>query len=98
MTCWRCGRDIPLLSGEKITNRDACPGCDADLHVCRNCRHFDPTVHNQCQETQAEKVEYKDRNNHCDYFSPVTVVGRAAPQGAGASSDAKKKFDDLFKL
>lgn len=85
------------MSGEKVTSRDTCPGCDADLHVCRNCRHFDPSVHNQCRETEADKVQYKDRNNSCEYFSPVTVVGRAAKTAAPAA-DAKKKFDDLFKL
>lgn len=97
MTCWQCGREIKLLTGERVGNRDACPGCDADLHVCRNCRHFDPTAHGECREEQAEWVRYKDRNNYCDYFSPVTVVGTARAK-TSSGDDAKKKFDQLFKL
>ncbi|MGH9542125.1 MAG: hypothetical protein ACRD2H_09615 [Terriglobales bacterium] len=96
MTCWQCGREIKLLSAERVGNRDTCPGCDADLHVCRNCRHFDPTAHGECREEQAEWVRYKDRNNYCDYFSPVTVVGGAVRGKSSSTGDAKKKFDQLF--
>lgn len=97
MTCWNCGHQIQLLTAEKIGRRDTCPQCDADLHVCRNCRHFDPTVHNECRETQAEWVRSKDRNNYCDYFSPVTVVGGATRAKSDPADSARKKFDDLFK-
>ncbi|HZT72377.1 MAG TPA: hypothetical protein VE996_01870 [Terriglobales bacterium] len=96
MTCWQCGREIKLLAAERVSTRDTCPGCDADLHVCRNCRHFDPTAHNECREDQAEWVRTKDRNNYCDYFSPVTVVGGATRGKTSAPEDAKKKFDQLF--
>lgn len=97
MTCWQCGHQIHLLTAEKVGTRDTCPQCDADLHVCRNCRHFDPTSHNECRENQAEWVRYKDRNNYCDYFSPVTVVGGAARAKAKPEDSARKKLDDLFK-
>ena len=84
--------------------RDVCPQCDSDLHTCRNCRHYDPAKHNQCAETQAEWVRDKEAANHCDYFSPV-AVRRGAPLVAGerggtstsTASDAKKRFDSLFK-
>jgi hypothetical protein len=97
MTCWQCGHEHTLLSGEKVGTRDSCAHCDADLHVCRNCRHFDPTAHNECLEVNAEWVRYKDRNNYCDYFSPVTAVRVTARPKSTSLGDAKKKFDDLFK-
>lgn len=97
MTCWKCGRAIPLLSGERVGIRDVCPGCDADLHVCRNCRHFDPSAHGECREDQAEPVRYKDRSNPCDYFTPLTVVGGARRAETSRADDAKKRFDQLFK-
>jgi hypothetical protein len=97
MNCWQCGNEIKLLTGEKIGTRDTCPRCEADLHVCRNCRHFDPVSHHECREPQAEWVRYKDRNNYCDYFSPVSVVSASARPKTAPVEDAKKKFDQLFK-
>jgi hypothetical protein len=96
LTCFKCGAAIPLETGAKIALRDACPECDANLHCCRNCRFYSPGRHNDCEETQAEWVRYKDEANHCDYFQPVT--GRRAASGGSSRTDmARKKFDDLFK-
>ncbi len=97
--CYKCGKPVPLGSGEKIRLRDTCPKCDADLHCCQNCDFFDPHVHNQCRETQAEWVRYKEEANHCDYFRPLMSEKRAGAQGKASSSgdSARKKFDDLFK-
>ncbi len=96
-SCWKCGEKIEYPSGSPVGKRDTCPKCDADLHCCRNCRFYDPGKHNQCSETQAEWVRYKEESNHCDYFSPnpVLMARDAAPSKA---SDAKKKFDSLFKI
>ncbi len=98
MNCWKCGRELRLLSGEKVSTRAVCAGCDADLHVCRNCRHFDPSKHNECRETQAEWVRAKDRNNYCDYFSPLSVVAVNQAPRENPSESARKKLDDLFKF
>lgn len=97
MYCRECGHEIRLLTAEKIGTRDTCPQCDADLHTCRNCRHFDPTAHNECRETPAEWVRYKDKNNYCDWFSPASVVPMNSRPKANPTDSARKKFDDLFK-
>jgi len=98
LCCFKCGCDIPLSSGEKVRQRDEC-NCGADLHCCMNCRHYDRTVNQQCRETQAEWVRYKEEWNRCEYFEPAaSTVGRAGTTGGDAASAAKKKFDDLFKL
>lgn len=99
MTCWKCGATINLLTAQKVNSRDTCPQCDADLRVCRNCAHFDPSAHNECREVMAEWVRFKDRSNYCDYFSPVTVVNPTGPraQGKTISDEARKRFDSLFK-
>ena len=100
MFCWKCGNAINLASGSRVGNRDTCPQCESDLHACRNCRHYDPAKHNQCAETQAEWVRDKEATNYCDWFSPA-VMRRAGALGssigADTKSDAKKKFDSLFK-
>jgi hypothetical protein len=97
VNCWHCGEEIKLLAAEKVQARDVCPKCDADLHVCRNCRHFDPSVHNECRETQAEWVRTKDRANYCDWFSPLSVVPMGSRPRAAGTDSVRKKFDDLFK-
>lgn len=98
MTCWKCGRTIQLLTAQKVYTRDECE-CGADLHVCRNCQHWDPGAHHECREVMAEWVRSKDQANHCDYFSPVTVVNATGPraQGKTPAGDARARFDQLFK-
>jgi hypothetical protein len=94
--CWNCGHRIPLLSAQKVLKKDTCPQCEADLHSCRNCRFFDPSVHNECRETQAEWVRAKDKANYCDYFEVSTRVDLTRKPDASAG-DARKKWDSLFK-
>jgi hypothetical protein len=96
MTCWHCAAEIPLPSGQRVGMRDACPSCDADLHACRNCRHYDPAAHHECRENQAEWVRDKDRNNRCDYFDPIAAPGRGGPQPSSGGA-ARTGFDALFK-
>ena len=94
--CFNCGHQIPMLSAEKVLKKDTCPNCNTDLHCCRNCRFFDPSVHNQCRETQAEWVQQKDKANYCDYFAASTRVDLTRKSGV-SSEDARKKWDTLFK-
>jgi len=86
--CWRCGTTIDARAG--VGRRDACLQCGSDLRCCRNCRHYDETMHNQCREPQAERQVDKDRGNFCDWFS---LGGRAA----APSSNARTKLDALFR-
>jgi len=90
--CHACGQ--PATIEGKLSRTAVCPNCQNDLHVCKNCRFYDRTVHNQCRETQAEWVADKEKANFCDYF--VFSARAAAPAGTGAEA-ARKKFDDLFK-
>jgi hypothetical protein len=93
--CFNCGRQIQLISAQKVLKNDTCSQCDADLHCCRNCRFFDPSVHNQCRETQAEWVRAKDKRNYCDYFEASTRLDLTRKSG-GSGDDARKKWDSLF--
>lgn len=80
---------------DRVTLRAVCPSCDADLHCCLNCRHHNRSAHNECNETQAEWVRDKDRANHCDYFDPRR--GPASGRESKGSTDARARFEDLFK-
>ncbi|MFO0687506.1 MAG: hypothetical protein U0900_02250 [Myxococcota bacterium] len=93
MRCHACGTEHALASGESVGYRETCARCAADLHVCLNCAHHDPSAYNECRESSAERVLDRDRANRCDYFRP----------GSGSSDvpDARKKalssLDALFK-
>lgn len=95
MSCHNCGASVELAPQEKIRRNDECRQCSMDLHVCRNCRFFDPGRHNQCAEPQAEWVADKEKANFCDYFEPA-LAAQQRNRGGGAQ-DARKRFDDLFR-
>jgi hypothetical protein len=90
LQCFSCHKEVPLLGN--VGRRDECPFCHADMHVCKNCQHYDPKAYNECKEPQADRVVEKERSNFCDYFSPGS--------GSGAE-DAKKDLlaaaEALFK-
>lgn len=74
--------------------RDECEKCGADVHVCRNCKHYDPKVYNECRETQADRVQEKERSNFCDYFEIGSASGGMSErekQRAAAEALFKKK-------
>jgi hypothetical protein len=80
--CAQCGRTLDIV-GNQVGRRDTCPGCEAELHACRNCRHFDPTVAKQCKEPFAEVPQDREAANFCDFFQ-ISDGG----QTAGAARDA----------
>ena len=92
--CFKCGTAYPIK--DRIGRKATCPKCDADLHSCLNCRHYNRSAHNECNEPQAEWVRDKDRANFCDYFEPR----RGAVSGITRSSStdaARARFENLFK-
>jgi hypothetical protein len=93
MNCFFCGRETDTR--ERVGFRDACPGCDRPLHACRNCDFYESSYHNQCRETQAERVVDKERANFCEYFTPS--ARRGAASGTAGKSAAASKLEDLFK-
>lgn len=76
--------------------RDDCPGCGADLHVCRNCAHYDAGAYNACREPGAERVLDKERANHCDLFVPAAGAG-GAEAGDAVRQRAREELDRLFR-
>lgn len=91
--CYRCGTDISAF--ERVGRRDTCLSCGADLHCCRNCDFYDPRLHNQCREPQAERQVDKEQGNFCEYFS-FRSAG-AAQRGAPASGDVRAQLEGLFR-
>ncbi len=92
--CSKCG--TPRTISSRIGRRDTCSKCDADLHSCVNCRHYNVRAHNECNEPQAEWVREKDRANFCDYYDPRRGKSAAGTQ-TSATDDARTRFENLFK-
>ena len=72
--CYSCKKLVKLEY--KVSFREECPGCGADLHICFNCRFYDPSAYNECKESSTEKVADKEKNNYCEYFEPSSKKGK----------------------
>jgi len=108
--CWQCGHPLEGLI-LPVSRREACRDCQAEIHVCRQCRHYHARVAGQCREERAEDVSDKQRANFCDYFAfrpdawePVDDSAEARARadlealfgGQPASAEPGNPLDDLF--
>jgi len=99
--CYKCGTAIEL---EKVSRRDECPSCGADLRVCLNCSFYAQSKANECAEPQAEPVKQKEKANYCDFFRFKEGVTRhhrpgepAAEQKKSGKLEAERLWNELFK-
>lgn len=95
--CHKCRNEIEMIVtvGVKVGRFDECHHCGAYLHACKNCRFWDPGVHNECLENQAEFIRDREAANSCAHFE---IKKRDAPPEADNSTSlAKSKLNDLFK-
>jgi len=107
--CFNCSTTLP--SGIEFNGK--CPKCNADLHCCKQCSHFEPSTRFQCLKPIPVRIPIKDKANECTLFAPRLTVARDAPAGPPPnfrdrptlpladgprnSSDARDAFDRLFK-
>src|SRR5687768_1367197 len=93
LVCWKCGAELKGVI-LPLSRREVCAACNADQHVCKLCRHYDPRVADMCREERAERVSDKERANFCDYFAPAP--GAYKPAQVSAAEAAKQKLAALF--
>jgi hypothetical protein len=90
-----------------------CPKCNAALHCCKQCSHFEPSTRFQCLKPVPVRIPVKDQANACELFRPRLTVARDAVHGPAPSpaangsaanvpvprsaSDARAAFDNLFR-
>ena len=105
--CFSCSTTLP--SGTDFTGN--CPKCNADLHCCKQCSHFEPSTRFQCLKPIPVRLPLKDKANDCILFAPRVTVAREGtsngaqtmpPPAASAPAprnpeDARSAFDRLFK-
>src|SRR5688500_17140225 len=89
--CTACGTKAP----SSINVDSSCPKCNADLHSCRQCRHFDPGARFECNKTILARIVNKHARNACELFTARIVVERET--SSGPPSDARDAFAKLFK-
>lgn len=103
--CARCGAPV---DGE-ILSLSKCEKCTQALHACIQCVNFDPGQRFECSEKIPARVSPKDGANTCAVFTARVSWERATsstpapavPSANGmpeSASDAKKAFEDLFKI
>jgi hypothetical protein len=90
--CTQCGSLVP----NEIGFDTRCPRCATDLHACAQCHSFDPGSRFECMEAIPARVSPKNARNACTLFTPRSTVERETT--APRQDDARKAFDDLFKL
>ena len=92
--CSSCGAKAP----SQINGESTCPNCKTDLHACRQCAYFDPSARFECSKTIPARIVNKNARNTCELFAPRTIVERQTSSGgAGAPTDARQAFANLFK-
>lgn len=103
--CARCGAPVD----GNILSLSKCEKCSQALHACIQCLNFDPSARFECSETIPARVSPKDGANQCGVFTARVSWERetsstpapAVPNASGmpeSVSDAKKAFEDLFKI
>jgi hypothetical protein len=93
LVCWRCGAAIKP-DQRPITRLERCRACQADLHVCRQCRHYTTRLTGYCDHDHAEPPRERERANFCQYFTPQPGT-HTARKGADARL-ARDSLDALF--
>jgi DNA-directed RNA polymerase subunit RPC12/RpoP len=95
--CHKCRNEIEFIVkvGIKVGRLDTCPHCSADMHVCKNCRFYDPSLHNQCRIPEADFIRERDVANFCHHFD---ILDRDAPPEVDTSeAKARAKLAEVFK-
>jgi hypothetical protein len=106
MTASRCYSCSTTLANG-IDFNGTCPKCNAELHCCKQCAHFEPSTRFQCLKPIPVRIPAKDKANDCTLFKARVTVARDGTAAAAASSapveaprspsDARSAFDRLFK-
>ncbi len=89
--CTACGTKAPA----NINFDSACAKCNADLHSCRQCTHFDPGARFECNKPIPARIVNKHARNECELFAARIVVERET--SSGPPTDARDAFAKLFK-
>ena len=91
--CWNCGTELKNLP-LPFSRYEECSSCNADLHSCIGCKHYESSVADACREDRADFILEKEKANFCDYFK----ANRNAYQETddSAALEARAGLAELF--
>ena len=92
--CAVCGGQVQV-EGQVAFDQD-CPHCEADLHTCTHCQHFDPSARFECRLDIPQPIRSKAKANTCELFEPKAAQEFA--KETRSTKDAKSEFDALFNF
>lgn len=107
MLCWKCGKKLEDPVGQ-IPFRATCDHCHAYLHVCKNCRYYQPGLPNDCKIPDTPRISDREASNFCDEFS-LNKEGKREEYSSERAEKLfgeekieekkppKDRFDNLFK-
>jgi hypothetical protein len=103
--CFNCATALPV----DVSFTGNCPKCNAELHCCKQCSHFEPSTRFQCLKPIPARIPLKDKANTCSLFNPRVTIAREGTAAAPPPSvsvgppapknpeDARNAFDKLFR-
>ena len=89
--CFQCSSKHTYQ--DRLSFREECENCRADLHVCKNCSFYDKGAYNECRESSADVVQDKERRNVCEYFQPCL----SRKDSGSSKEELLKQAEALFK-
>jgi hypothetical protein len=95
-TVVRCAPCGAVIEDTDVRLDSRCPRCGVDLHSCSQCTSFDPGSRFECMQAVPARITPKNTRNSCTLYAPRTTVERETT--TPRVDDARKAFDDLFKL
>jgi hypothetical protein len=90
ISCFNCNKELTFPGN--IGRREECPFCRSDVHVCKNCEHYDPTVTTDARDTPAEAGRQTHPPNFCDYFTPRKGSSGGIDKAAALRAAAEALF------
>ena len=93
----RCFNCTTALSPD-VDFGGTCPKCNAELHCCKQCTHFDTSSRFDCTEPITQRIFPKDKTNQCTFYEMRVMVEKETSTPAAAKPmDARQAFENLFK-
>ena len=74
-----------------------CSSCNAHLHVCRMCGHWDSQIRTGCKETRAEDIRDREKANFCEWFLPQEIAP-IVNKKAIKKKEARSQLQNLFSV
>ena len=89
--CHACNGELELEG--RVGFRESCHHCEADVHCCLNCEHYDTGAHNNCREPTSEYIPDRQARNFCGHFKMLS----GEREGDDAKDAALSALEALFK-